>query len=59
MRFVSVIMGSKSDYEIMRHCLQVLESFVVPYEVIISSASPLPQARSTQGHWEEIPLFSP
>lgn len=38
MRFVSVIMGSKSDYEIMRHCLQVLESFVVPYEVIISSA---------------------
>lgn len=38
MRFVSVIMGSKSDYEIMRHCLQVLESFAVPYEVIISSA---------------------
>lgn len=38
MRFVSVIMGSKSDYEIMRHCLQVLESFAIPYEVIISSA---------------------
>lgn len=38
MDFVSVIMGSKSDYEIMRHCLQALESFSIPYEVLISSA---------------------
>lgn len=38
MGFVSVIMGSKSDYEIMRQCLAVLESFFVSYEVVISSA---------------------
>lgn len=38
MGFVSVIMGSKSDYEIMRQCLAVLESFSVSYEVVISSA---------------------
>lgn len=38
MDFASVIMGSKSDYEIMRHCLQALESFSIPYEVLISSA---------------------
>ncbi len=38
MDFVSVIMGSKSDYEIMRHCLQALELFSIPYEVLISSA---------------------
>jgi len=43
MKFVSVIMGSKSDYEVMSHCLDVLKSFDVPYEVIISSAHRSPQ----------------
>lgn len=38
MQFVSVIMGSKSDYEIMRNCLQILEAYGTPYEVLISSA---------------------
>ena len=38
MKFVSVIMGSKSDYEVMSECLKVLESFGVKYEVLISSA---------------------
>ena len=38
MKFVSIIMGSKSDYEIMKHCANTLESFNVQYELIISSA---------------------
>mgnify|MGYP002524347026 CR=1 FL=1 len=38
MKFISVIMGSKSDYEVMSECLKVLESFGVKYEVLISSA---------------------
>lgn len=43
MKFVSVIMGSKSDYEVMSECLKVLESFGVKYEVIISSAHRSPR----------------
>ncbi|PIE73549.1 MAG: 5-(carboxyamino)imidazole ribonucleotide mutase, partial [Deltaproteobacteria bacterium] len=43
MKFVSIIMGSKSDYEIMRECVEVLEKFDVKYEVIISSAHRSPQ----------------
>lgn len=38
MNFVSIIMGSKSDYEIMKHCADTLERFNVKYEIIISSA---------------------
>ena len=38
MRFVSIIMGSKSDYEVMKECANVLEKFSVQYEMIISSA---------------------
>ncbi len=38
MNFVSIIMGSKSDYEIMKHCSDTLEKFNVKYEIIISSA---------------------
>jgi 5-(carboxyamino)imidazole ribonucleotide mutase len=38
MKFVSIIMGSKSDYEIMKECAKTLENFSVPYELIISSA---------------------
>ena len=43
MDFVSIIMGSKSDYEIMKHCAETLESFNVKYELIISSAHRSPQ----------------
>ena len=43
MKFVSVIMGSKSDYEVMSECLKVLESFGVKYEVLISSAHRSPK----------------
>jgi 5-(carboxyamino)imidazole ribonucleotide mutase len=38
MDFVSIIMGSKSDYEVMKNCADTLEKFNVRYELIISSA---------------------
>jgi 5-(carboxyamino)imidazole ribonucleotide mutase len=37
-KFVSIIMGSKSDYDIMKECSKTLESFGIKYEMIISSA---------------------
>lgn len=43
MDFVSIIMGSKSDYEIMKNCANTLEKFNVKYELIISSAHRSPQ----------------
>ncbi len=43
MSFVSIIMGSKSDYEVMKNCIDTLECFGVKYEVIISSAHRSPQ----------------
>jgi len=36
-------MGSKSDYEIMKHCADTLEKFDVKYEIIISSAHRSPE----------------
>lgn len=43
MNFVSIIMGSKSDYEIMKNCANTLEMFNVKYELIISSAHRSPE----------------
>ncbi len=43
MKFVSIIMGSKSDYEIMKECANTLKKFGVPYEMIISSAHRSPE----------------
>ena len=43
MRFISIIMGSKSDYEVMKECANVLDKFGVQYELIISSAHRSPQ----------------
>ncbi len=43
MNFVSIVMGSKSDYEIMKNCADMLEQFNVKYELIISSAHRSPQ----------------
>jgi len=37
-KFVSIIMGSKSDYSIMENTISVLEEYNVLYEVIIASA---------------------
>ena len=42
MEFVSIIMGSKSDYEVMKNCTNTLDAFGVKYELIISSAHRTP-----------------
>ncbi|WP_456323697.1 5-(carboxyamino)imidazole ribonucleotide mutase [Hydrogenimonas sp.] len=47
MRFVSIIIGSKSDYEVMKECGKTLEKFGVPYELIISSAHRSPERTKT------------
>ena len=38
MKFVSIIIGSKSDYSVMSECAEILKKFGVPYELIISSS---------------------
>ena len=43
MNFVSIIMGSKSDFEIMKNCSDTFEKFNVKYEMIISSAHRSPK----------------
>ncbi len=43
MKFVSIIMGSKSDYNVMKSCADTLDTFGVPYELIISSAHRSPE----------------
>ncbi|HEB9313672.1 TPA: 5-(carboxyamino)imidazole ribonucleotide mutase [Campylobacter coli] len=43
MKFISIVMGSKSDYEIMSECAKTLEKFGVKYELIISSAHRSPK----------------
>jgi len=43
MNFVSILMGSKSDYEIMKHCLDTFEKFNVKYEFVITSAIRSPE----------------
>ena len=43
MEFISIIMGSKSDWNIMQECVNVLKKFDCTYEVIISSAHRSPQ----------------
>ena len=47
MNFVSIIMGSISDYEIMKHCADTFEKFNVRYELIISSAHRSPARTKT------------
>jgi len=43
MDFVSIIMGSKSDYSIMKSASETLEKFGVKYEMVISSAHRSPE----------------
>lgn len=43
MKFVSIVMGSKSDYEVMKACSDTFEEFGVQYELIISSAHRSPE----------------
>lgn len=43
MDFVSIVMGSKSDYEVVSEAGKILEKFSVKYELIISSAHRSPK----------------
>jgi len=43
MKFVSIIIGSKSDYDVMKSCSYTLETFGVQYEMVISSAHRSPE----------------
>ena len=43
MKFISIIMGSKSDYETMKFCANTLDTFGVDFETVISSAHRSPQ----------------
>ncbi|WP_024953748.1 5-(carboxyamino)imidazole ribonucleotide mutase [Sulfurospirillum arcachonense] len=47
MKFVSILMGSKSDYEIMQEAAKILEKFGVAHELIISSAHRSPERTHT------------
>lgn len=40
---VSIVMGSASDWETMRHCAEMLEKFSIPYERNIASAHRTPE----------------
>ena len=43
MQFVSILMGSKSDYSVMKTTAEILERFGVQYELIVSSAHRTPE----------------
>lgn len=43
MDFISIVMGSKSDWEVMSECVEVLKKFDCLYEVVISSAHRSPE----------------
>ena len=43
MKFVSIILGSKSDYEVVKECANTLDKFGVLHEMVISSAHRSPQ----------------
>ena len=43
MTFVSIIMGSKSDYDVMKSCADTFEKFGVSYEILVSSAHRSPE----------------
>ncbi len=40
---VSIVMGSVSDWDTMRHCAETLEKFSIPYERNIASAHRTPE----------------
>ena len=41
---VAVVMGSRSDWEVMEHCVETLKSLDVPHEVRVRAAHPTPDA---------------
>lgn len=46
---VGVIMGSSSDWEVMKHAVAMLEDFGVPYEAQVISAHRMPQDMAEYG----------
>ena len=44
---IGVVMGSKSDWETMRHAVELLETFKVPCEYRVVSAHRMPDAMAT------------
>ncbi|KGI57391.1 5-(carboxyamino)imidazole ribonucleotide mutase [Campylobacter sp. MIT 97-5078] len=46
MSFVSIVIGSKSDYEVMKEAANTLEKFGIKYELIITSAHRSPERTS-------------
>ena len=53
MKFVSIIMGSKSDFEVMQSCSDIFKAFDVPFELIISSAHRSPERTKEYIHSAE------
>ena len=56
---VGVIMGSRSDWETMRHCVETLEQLQIPFETRVVSAHRTPDllfeyAKSARGRGLEI-----
>jgi len=43
LKFVSIILGSKSDYEVVKECANTLDKFGVLHELVISSAHRSPE----------------
>lgn len=43
MKFVSIVIASKSDYAIMSECVDTLTKFGIAYELIVSSAHKSPE----------------
>ena len=43
MKFVSIVIASKSDYSVMVECTETLKKFGVPYELVVSSAHRSPE----------------
>ncbi|NOY22390.1 MAG: 5-(carboxyamino)imidazole ribonucleotide mutase [Acidobacteria bacterium] len=43
---ISVVMGSDSDFEVMKETAQILKSFDIPFEVFVSSAHRTPERTS-------------
>jgi len=43
MNFVSILLGSKSDHDIIKYCIDTLEKFDVKYEIVVSSALKSPK----------------
>ncbi len=39
---VGIVMGSESDYDTLKHAEEILESFLVPYEISVTSAHRTP-----------------